>query len=399
MKPNSCAALTLMASIFAVFDAGAAEPVVEASWNLRLRHETVDDEAFMRDAEADTLRVRAGLRFRIGDAWSLLLEGEGVAANGAYNSGANGRLDRPVVLDPEGAELNQAVIGWRGERATAAFGRQRVQLDNQRFVGNVGWRQNEQTFDAASFEARPVPEITVRWSWIDRVHRVAGDRALSPLARERDLDTVLANLAWTRGNQSLIGYAYLHEDQDVAADSSNTFGLRWTGKTTIGDVAGSWALELAQQRDGSGNPIDFSHRYMLIEPFVVLGGVTLRAGRESLAGDGSHALQTPLATLHAFDGWDDRFLVTPPDGLVDRYAAVNGQAPFFANHPLAWQIAWHRFDAEHGSRDYGREWDASLAMPLADKLQLLLKIADYRSDGFGLDSRKLWLQLEWSGVH
>lgn len=399
MKLGLKAALALMASMFAVLDAGAAEPPVEASWNLRLRHETVDDDAFTRDARADTLRVRAGLRFRLGDSWSLLLEGEGVAANGAYNSGSNGRLDRPVVLDPEGAEINQALLAWQGERAAAILGRQRILLDNQRFVGNVGWRQNEQTFDAVSFEARPAPEITLRWSWIDRVHRVAGDRALSPLARERDLDTYLANLAWTHGTQALVSYAYLHEDRDVATDSSNTFGLRWTGKTTIGDVAGGWAVELAQQRDGSGSPLHFSHRYTLLEPYVALGGVTLRAGRESLAGNGTHALQTPLATLHAFDGWADRFLVTPPNGLVDRYATVSGETPVVPNHPLAWQVTWHRFDAEHGGSDYGREWDASLAMPLAEKLQLLLKFADYRSEGFGRDSRKLWLQLEWSGVH
>jgi hypothetical protein len=29
----------------------------------------------------------------------------------------------------------------------------------------------------------------------------------------------------------------------------------------------------------------------------------------------------------------------------------------------------------------------------------LVKLADYRSDGFARDTRKLWLQLEWAGVH
>lgn len=66
---------------------------------------------------------------------------------------------------------------------------------------------SEQTFDAAALQWQPRPSLTVRAAWIDRVHRVSGDDAIDPLARERDLDTQLLNLAWKRGAEQLAGYA------------------------------------------------------------------------------------------------------------------------------------------------------------------------------------------------
>ena len=69
-------------------------------WDLRLRHEQVQDDAFTLDADATTLRARLGLRLAAGNGFTALLEGEGIAATGAYNSGANGRGNLPAVTDP-----------------------------------------------------------------------------------------------------------------------------------------------------------------------------------------------------------------------------------------------------------------------------------------------------------
>ncbi len=77
---------------------------VAFEWNIRLRHEMVDDAAFERDADATTLRVRAGVRFQLGSDFTALVEGEGIgAADDHYNSGANGRGAYPVIADPTGA--------------------------------------------------------------------------------------------------------------------------------------------------------------------------------------------------------------------------------------------------------------------------------------------------------
>jgi hypothetical protein len=119
----------------------------------------------------------------------------------------------------------------------------------------------------------------------------------------------------------------------------------------------------------------------------------LKLGSERLGSGGGRAFQTPLATLHAFNGWADVFLVTPVDGLEDRYAGVQGSLPM-GGKAFAWQIVAHDYQSVRGN-DYGREWNASMAMPLQSGLSALVKYADYRSNGFMRDTRKVWIQLEW----
>jgi hypothetical protein len=376
----------------------AAGPSLQLTWDARLRHEQVDDDAFSRHASADTLRLRLGLLAGFGHGWSALVEGAGVAsADDRYNSGANGHTRYPAVTDPRGSEFNQYWLRWQGERFGASAGRQRLLLDNQRWVGNSGWRQHEQTFDALELQWQPLAALTLRYDWLDRVHRVAGRDALSPQARERKLDTHLFNAAWIRGAQQWTGYAYLHEDRDVASASSATYGVRWSGKALRQDNGLGWTLDVARQHDHANNPQHFAHSYWLLEPSWTQRGLTAKLGWEHLGGNGRHALQTPLATLHAFNGWDDQFNVTPAGGLEDRYASVSGNfGRVGVAGKLGWTVAWHDYRADRGGR-YGSEWNASLAFPLAKGLSGLLKVADYRADGFGRDSAKLWLQLEWRG--
>jgi hypothetical protein len=367
-------------------------------WNLRARHEQVSDDAFARDANAETLRLRAGLRFAGAGGWNGLVEAEGTATGGAYNSGANGRATLPAVADARGVELNQAFIGWKGANGGASLGRQRLLFDNQRWIGNSGWRQNEQTFDALALEFAPRKDLSLRYAFLDRVHRVNGDDAIDPLARERALSTHLFNAAWKHGTQQLGGYAYLLEDRDVAAASTATWGLRWTGTRPLASASFGWTLDAARQRDHADNPLRFSHAYWLLEPALTVRGTNVRAGWEHLGGDGAHALQAPLGTLHAFNGWADKFTTTPANGLDDRYLGLGrafGRERGGAR--AAWQVAWHDFRADSGGAHYGREWDASLSLPLARGTTALLKFADYRADAYAADTRKLWLQVEYAG--
>lgn len=375
----------------------SSKSALTPEWNLRLRHEAVDDAAFARDADATTLRIRAGVRGKWSNGLSALVEGEGIAAvDNRYNSGANGNTSFPTVTDPEGVELNQAWVGWSNKQVAAIAGRQRLLFDNQRWIGNSGWRQNEQTFDALSFEAKLPAGFTSRYAWLDRVHRVAGDEARDPLARERDLDTHLAQVGWKRGPQQLTGYAWLHEDDDVPTASTSTFGVRSVTDRVRDGSGWGLTLELARQRDHAGNPLSFSHRYWLAEPSLAWKGVVFRAGWEHLGGDGTHALQTPLATLHAFNGWADKFNTTPPGGLDDRYLGAGGK---LCTGRCDWTLAWHDYRADEpasGADDrYGREWNAAFAFPVVAGVKGLVKLADYRADALGRDTTKAWVQLEW----
>jgi hypothetical protein len=108
------------------------------------------------------------------------------------------------------------------------------------------------------------------------------------------------------------------------------------------------------------------------------------------------AFETPIATGFKFQGWADKFLTTPPDGVRDLYGNLGygwkQAGPFKA---LTLQAVYHRFASDRHSRLYGDEIDL-LASAKLGKTSLSARYADYQADGFATDTRKFWLQLDWS---
>jgi hypothetical protein len=358
----------------------------------RLRLEVVDDAAFARDAHALTLRTRLGWRSGSVHGLYAVIEAEDVRAlRDDYNSTANGRTQYPVVADPEGSEWNQAYLGWDSGRGTqAALGRQRLLFDNQRFIGNVGWRQNEQTFDALSASHKFGERTTLRYAWLDKVHRVFGNAHPNPLQAEHDLDAHLLNVAITLPIGALSGYSYMIENQDLPAASTRSTGLRLVGSRATGSWDWLYTAEAATQRGWRDAPATGSVDYLLGEVGLRHRGHAARIGTEVLGSNSRRAFQTPLATGHAFNGWADRFLVTPLAGLQDRYIKFDGPLG-----KLRYLVAYHDFQADRGGASYGHELDLQLSWAFAPKWNAIAKIADYRSDGFGSDQRKAWLSVEY----
>ena len=126
--------------------------------NARYRLEVVDQDGSDRSAVASTLRLRAGVRTAAWNGLSALVEGEAILRLGPkhYNDTVNGVTDRPIVADPSDILLNQAYLKWQpSKNLETIIGRQTVNLDNQRWIGSVDWRQNDQTLDAIRIGVTP----------------------------------------------------------------------------------------------------------------------------------------------------------------------------------------------------------------------------------------------------
>lgn len=413
MKPTllslAIASATLAQGAFAAEELSnlftQGKPILDA----RYRFENVDQNNDLRDANAQTLRTRAG--FQSGQWYGLsgLLEVDNVSRIGddAYNSTRNGQKEYAVVADPDGTEVNQALLRYDHKLGSAVLGRQRINLDNQRFIGSVAWRQNEQTFDGALTQLKPLDGLTLSYAYLDQVNTVFGpdngryDNVTNPA--NIDGHSHLINAQYVFMPQlTATAYSYLLDLDNIAVAptaaegtlSSQTSGLRLNGV-----VAGvSYALEYAQQKDYGDNPLELDSEYYLAELGYTLKGVQLKAGYEVLGGDngsGNRAFQTPLATKHAFQGWADQFLTTPADGIEDAYLGVT--APLLGGTLQAW---YHDFSTEQGSDEYGNEIDLSYTHPIPGVKGLvgLVKYATYDSDDKArtVDTDKVWLQLQYS---
>jgi hypothetical protein len=190
-------------------------------------------------------------------------------------------------------------------------------------------------------------------------------------------------------------FAYLLDYDTRLAFSSQTYGALATGAIDIPAIGKLNLLaSYATQSDYGANPLSYEADYINLQAGLGVFGVVLTAGYEELGSDqGRAAFQTPMATLHAFNGWADLFLTTPPAGLRDYYATVGTTfgVPFLPGFKA--ELAFHEFDSDFGGREYGSEWDASFGIKLGP-VGLMAKYANFNSSGFAVDTEKLWLQVE-----
>ena len=398
----------------AVGDGLTIDPIVDA----RIRWEHVDQPA--TDADAVTLRLRSGAEFKHRSGLSLLVEGEATLALGDnYNAfpfaiASDQRRPRfSTVADPETVELNRLQLQYKAKAGTVTLGRQRINLDDQRWVGSVLWRQNEQTFDAVRGEAKLGP-ISLDATYASAQRTIygsdAGDRRdFAPGTGQRqhyDGDFVFLGAAAKLGPVGVKGFAYLLDYDPVfyRANSSQTYGARVTGAFPLAPkvklaLAGSYA----RQSDYGSNPVHYAADYIAGEAGLSYTGLTVLGGYEELGSDrrAGRALQTPLATLHKFNGWADLFLTTPANGLRDTYVGATYKFEGVKMLPgLNAAVTWHNFDSDIRHRDYGDEWNASLGFKLG-RVAVLAKYADYRRHGAAdfagdQDTEKFWLEADFA---
>jgi len=409
-------ALALLAAGLAVNTAASAEEsfsnlFTEAKpiFDLRYRYEHVDQDNALRHANAQTLRTRIGVQTGSWYGLSALVEADNLSRLGkaAYNNTRNGQTDYSAVPDPDGSEINQALLRYDHAQGSAVVGRQRINLDNQRFVGGVGWRQNEQTYDGLLGQLKPIDGLALTYAYIDNINSIFGpednrfDNFTNPANIEGHSHLINAQYQ-AMPDLTVTAYSYLLGLDNIASVNSaamlGSLSSKTTGVRLNGAVQGvSYVLEYARQKDYADNPLELSSEYYLAELGYTIKGVALKGGMEVLGGDssgaGNRAFQTPLATKHAFQGWADTFLLTPADGVQDVY--VGGSLPLFGGTLQLW---YHDFRAERGSQQYGEELDISYsrAIPLVKGLVATVKYAGYDADDFSVDTEKLWAQLQYS---
>ncbi|MFE8071773.1 alginate export family protein [Marinobacteraceae bacterium S3BR75-40.1] len=378
------AAIALSLSGMAQADVGSLGDALaqgQSKLDLRYRYEFVDQDGNLDEGQASTLRTRLTYDTATFRGLSGRLEFDNVTEvlQDNYNdlSGDPERQRYAVVADPEYTEVNQAYLDYAAPAKTLLrVGRQRINLDNQRFVGGVGWRQNEQTYDAVAIVNQALPQTTITLANVTNVNTILG----GDISGEDHQVIHVHNATIPLANVSAYGY--------LLNDISDTYGARLSGDADTKPVKFGYALEYATQNtDDAGTDLDTTYWHANLSAGAKLAKVTL--GYEVLGSDdGQGAFQTPLGTKHKFNGWADKFLTTPNDGLVDTYVTVASAAlgPKVA-------LSYHQFDADEGSANYGDELDLAISTTFGDRYSGLLKFAHYNADEYATDTDKVWLQL------
>lgn len=418
MKKHTAHLLCAAASslLFSAQSAQAAQTLTEGlttgssiKVNVRTRYEDVSWDG-LSDADALTIRSRLSYQSGAWNGFAVTAEMDNVtnaegdvdyATWGADPLVINGKKAAPI-FDPQGTDFNQASISYSTFNNVIRYGRQRIVLDNARFIGNVGWRQNEQTYDGLSFTNKSLRYTNIFVAHINNVNRIFGDA--NALQGDYKQDTNLINVSYSGFEAGkLTGYAYLIDNLaddylkkltggNANAISNDTVGVRWS---STANPAFMYTLEYAKQSNGDKNPTQYDTDYKFIEVSTTLGRFVPALGYEVLGSDnGKKGFITPFATLHAFNGWADRFLVTPVNGLQDMY--VNLGATFSG---VALMASYHDYQSEVKSIDYGTEWNFSATKKFG-AVTYMAKYAMFENDKLVTtaksDTSKIWLQADWN---
>lgn len=390
------------------------------SLNSRVRFETAELTG-KEDADNLSLRIRPGITTKEYSGFMAMVEGDFnlVSDKDSYNAaGVHGDSDKAVIADPENAQLDQAWVSYAYEGYNAKAGRQVIALDNQRWIGHVGWRQSRQTYDAVTLQGAPIEGVSMQYSYIANVVRIFGDSAPSDGANASEFGSSshLLNASWAGGNAgkfTAYGYILDLDDSPGKIAGSDTFGISYAGEwdATEGLPLGVY-LEAANQSDAGDNVQDYSALYFHGKLSGSFKGASIEAGYELLGSDDAGlddegnetfaSVKAPLATLHAFNGFADVFLVTPDKGLQDAYVSAGYKFDLGEDFgPLISKIWYHDFSSDEGSDDLGSEIDVVLAKPIPIKslpgtLGFIFKYADYDAPTEGNDLTRLTAELNYA---
>ena len=371
------------------------------SGDMRMRFQNLQRDDFNQNGQALTLRFLGTLEFNLLQKTSFLAEIEGITALiGDYNDGTGNKPLLPVIPDPEGLELNRLqIITEIVPKTRLTIGRQRLALDDWRFIGAFPFRQNGQTIEAIRFETTALGPGILDFGYFNKVRRPLGEDNLNSVFTG---DSFFSNynLATLIGRVSLFHYATELETGPVGTlrqiESSQTTGVRVLGRRDWENVSIAWEGSYAQQSDYSNNLNDYSADYGLVEISIKPKAFTFKVRGEILGSDNGQGLQTPLASLHRFQGFADKFLRTPDEGVRDY--SIFAQYDFGSIGPFSEVNTFarhHWFEADTDGRNYGRELNLSLRTKI-HKRRFALEYADYKADTFSNDTKAVFLTTEIS---
>jgi len=360
---------------------------------IRPRYEYADTDGGTEAAKAFTVRTVIGGKFAdVVDLKGLNadLEATNVTHFGLIDDYRPEHSEYDVIMDPSQTRMTQANLSYKFGDTTFIAGRKMLALDNQRFIGHVGWRQMPQTYDVIAAIDKSVKNLTITGAYVTGVNKIFENH------RDKTNSLLLNGSYVVMPELKLTGYGYF------LASIHNTFGIRASGKTKFSGAKISYEAEYAFQDKptlkegtlGDAKP-DHEADYFKFGISANYNSFILGAAYEILGekeGSGGGAFNTPWATLHGMNGWADKFLGTPPGGLEDLSITLG-----YVNKQYGRIIAILRdFESNSGGTDLGTEFDVVYAYKVNKNIGLTLKSAFYEEGDSGKgDTTKYWLMLDY----
>ncbi|NOZ12238.1 MAG: hypothetical protein GXO69_01165 [Acidobacteria bacterium] len=367
-----------------------------AQFQFSFEYSDFSDAANLNAAKGLTLRTRLGYRTgKWGNVQGFIQFHNLSQLLDDYRWPGGGNNNYDVIADPDGSRIHQGYLDISfGEHSALRAGRQEIIEDDARLIGNVGWRQNGQSFDGLTFSCSGLTDNTFTVSWITRVNTIFLTHInLDKLILLHDSYRISDNI-------SISGFGYLLDTESEAPDSrdSATYGARLKGSPGIFSLDATYAVQ-TDFADGENHGGDM----ITVIGLVKAGNWKLGGGTNIISGqDGNHRpFDTLFSTAHKWNGWADQFLATNGGNLTNGLQDVFVQAgtAFGGIKFLAVAHWFDTTDANTYDGKYGTELDFLFTRKFNKNLSGLLKFAFYNADSTAgnptTDETVIWARLNY----
>ena len=342
----------------------------EFVFNGKLRFWHANDDAASA-SQAYTFGTNFGYLTKSYKGFQIYIEGESVVAltPDQYFDGINGLTDLTNVTDPETLELNQIHIAYKGSfnSTELAFkvGRQAAIVEDERFIGRVSARQDDQTFDALYGRIQNDQKgLAFEYAYMYQINRL--------LAEEIDWrsDSHVFMLRYYKNQKIRFGLFthFLDFQEDAPAVSNQTFGITVDrGSLPKDKIALNYKTAFAYQSDFGDNPTDYTAFLVYVEAGVSLPSLGIfNIGYELASSDnGVASYQFPLSTGQRLHRISDVFIDPPADGLHNPYLTADTNKLFWG---IGGWLGYHAYFSEEEGDFLGQEIDVVLYRQLIPDL-------------------------------
>ncbi len=385
-------------------------PDNKLDWSARSRYA---DLSGSESARAASLLLRATWDAQWNDILSSHLQVDNVSR--AFKNDHSDGVDlngKPIIPDAGGADLNQAYVGMDFDSVHLKLGRQKINWDDQRFIGGNGFWQNEQTFDAALATVKFLSNSQFSYAYIGNVNRIFGDRAdkyldsndqgygnpsveRSPsLLGDHKHHTHIAQLAFNEWDYSqIVAYGYHMDNLTMPSASNNTLGANYTFTYKWDSIKYRLKIESALQKQPESNS-NAMLPYYLLDANVGVNRIEFSARYEVLGHKDDVNFITPLGSAHDFQGASNEIQNYMKWGVKDASLGISVRAT-----PFKIEAQYHQFFA-HTTSDYlAQELDFTFSYRPSRKHVVSLLAAYFQPDTGALkgrSERKLYLDYSYN---